>query len=45
MDENKLSREQRYLYVRGVSIERLLKLTDEELKKTVVKFKRASRLY
>ncbi|HEX3016082.1 MAG TPA: hypothetical protein VHQ46_06865 [Desulfobacteria bacterium] len=44
MDENKLTREQRYLYVRGVSLDRLVKLSDEQVKQAVEKIKRATRL-
>ena len=45
VDERKLTREQRYLYVRGVSMDRLLKLSDDQLKKAVDKLRRASRFY
>lgn len=45
MDDNKLTREQRYLYVRGVPMERLLKLSEHQVKEAVAKLKRASRLY
>ena len=45
VDDSKLSREQRFLYVRGVSLDRVLKLSDDQLKRAVDKLKRASRFY
>ncbi len=45
MDDSKLTREQRFLYVRGVPLDRVLRLSDEQLRKAVDKLKRASRLY
>ncbi len=44
MDDSKLNREQRYLYVRGVPLERVLKLSGEQLKTAVQKLKRFSTL-
>lgn len=45
LDESKLNREQRYLYVRGVPLDRILKLSDEQLRRAVERLKRASRFY
>jgi hypothetical protein len=42
MDDSKLNREQRFLYVRGVPLQKVLKLSDEQLKTAIRKLKSVS---